>query len=196
MSLDHPLSDKEFSELDTFLLSDRCPEDSMTMDLLHGYLTAVLIGPEEIPVSEWLPMVWSIECIEEPAFRSDDEKNKMTQLIMRFANEIAMTLEVAPKEFEPLFCEHEWEGGMVVDGQPWAMGFCLGMSLREAEWQPIRTSHIAAVMRPVYLLGADEIDEHEELLVSTPVQRSQLSIEMEAAIPEIYRYWLTHSKVA
>ena len=40
MHLDQPLSDKEFDELDHFLLSDRCPEDGMTMDTLHGYLTA------------------------------------------------------------------------------------------------------------------------------------------------------------
>ncbi|HEX2531209.1 MAG TPA: YecA family protein, partial [Burkholderiaceae bacterium] len=31
MQLDQPLSDKEFDELDQFLLSDRCADDGMTM---------------------------------------------------------------------------------------------------------------------------------------------------------------------
>ena len=40
MQLDQPLSDKEFNELDQFLLSERSPDDAMTMDTLHGFLTA------------------------------------------------------------------------------------------------------------------------------------------------------------
>ncbi|MEB0163729.1 YecA family protein, partial [Glaciimonas sp. CA11.2] len=58
MELDEPLSDKEFDELDDFLLSDRCGEESMTMDTLHGYLTALVIGPEQVLLGEWLPHVW------------------------------------------------------------------------------------------------------------------------------------------
>ena len=48
MQLDQPLSEKEFDELDNFLLSDRAPEDAMTMDTLHGFLTAIAIVPETI----------------------------------------------------------------------------------------------------------------------------------------------------
>ena len=48
MHLEQPLSEKEFDELDQFLLSDRCSDDAMTMDTLHGYLTAIAIGPESI----------------------------------------------------------------------------------------------------------------------------------------------------
>ncbi len=48
MNLDEPLSDKEFDELDDFLLSDRCAKDSMTMDSLHGYMTVLVVGPEQV----------------------------------------------------------------------------------------------------------------------------------------------------
>ena len=54
MQLDQPLSEKEFDDLDNFLLSDRCSDDAMTMDTLHGYLTAIAIGPETIMPAEWL----------------------------------------------------------------------------------------------------------------------------------------------
>ena len=34
---DHQLmSDKEFDELDRFLMSERCSDEAMTMDALHG----------------------------------------------------------------------------------------------------------------------------------------------------------------
>ena len=69
MQLDQPLSDKEFDELDSFLLGDQSPEDSMTMDHLHGYLTAIAIGPEPITPAEWLPRIWGEDANDGPKFK-------------------------------------------------------------------------------------------------------------------------------
>jgi uncharacterized protein len=195
MHLDSPLSDKEFQELDQFLLSDRCADDGMTMDALHGYLTALAIGPEEVPMSEWLPGVWG-SAGTVPQFKTEKEGQRITALIARFMNEVAMTFEVAPKEFEPLFCEHEYEGRTLVDGDAWAWGFWEGMNLRDAAWEPIRASELEALLRPIYLLGADEIEEQDLALVDNPAQRHKLAIEMEAAIPHIHRFWLPRRKSA
>jgi uncharacterized protein len=196
MQLDQPLSDKEFNELDQFLLSERCPDDAMTMDSLHGYLTAIAIGPEMILLDEWLPKVWGDENSQAPKFKNDKESARIVELIVRFMNEIMITLEVAPKEYEPLFCEHEWEGKTLIDGEAWAWGFWEGMSLREEAWQPIRDSNLAPLLRPIYLLGADEIEEDELPLVDDPMKCHKLSIEIEANIPEIHRFWLPLRKSA
>lgn len=196
MHLDQPLSDKEFDELDKFLLSDRCADDGMAMDALHGYLTALVIGPEEVPLAEWLPHVWGDDADAAPTFKNDKEYEHIVGLIARFMNEIAITLEVAPKEYEPLFCEHEWEGKSVLDGEAWAWGFTEGMSLRAEAWEPIYTSNIAPLMRPIYLLGAEEIEEEELVLVDNPLKCHKLTIEIEAAIPEIHKFWLPHRKSA
>ncbi len=190
MQLDEPLSDKEFKELDQFLLSDRCADDGMTMDTLHGYLTALVIGPESVLIAEWLPKVWGSSPYQTPKFKNDKEFERIMSLIVRFMNEIAITLEVAPKEYEPLFCEHEWEGRSLLDGEAWAWGFWEGMNLRPGSWDAIWNSNLAVLMRPIYLLGAEEVEEEEELLVEDPVKRHKLAIEMEAAIPEIHRFWL------
>jgi uncharacterized protein len=191
---DEPLSDEEFDELDEFLLSERCPEDAMTMDSLHGYLTAIVIGPEPVAVSEWLPKVWGSESGQAPAFRSEKEFEQIMELLLRFMHEIAVTFEVAPKEFEPLFCEHQVKGETLIDGEAWAMGFWEGINLCSAAWEPIWSSNIAALMRPIYLLGADEIEEDEERLVNDPVKRHKLAVQVEANIPDIRRFWLEHSK--
>ncbi|RQO35827.1 YecA family protein [Herminiimonas sp. KBW02] len=196
MHLDQPLSDKEFDELDKFLLSDRTADDCMAMDSLHGYLTALVVGPEEVPLVEWLPHVWGENAEAVPKFKNDKEYDRIVGLIARFMNEIAITLEVAPKEYEPLFCEHEWEGKPVLDGEAWAWGFNLGMSLRAEAWEPINTSNIAPLMRPIYLLGAEEIEEEEMVLVDNPVKCHKLTIEIESAIPEIHKFWLPHRKSA
>ena len=189
MHLDDPLSDKEFQELDEFLLSDRCADDGMTMDSLHGYLTAIAIGPEEILMEEWLPKVWGSAGKDGPQFKTPKEGDRIVGLIGRFMNEIAMTFEVAPKEFEPLFCEYEHEGKKLLDGEGWAWGFWEGICLREEQWVPIWESNLAEMITPIYLLGAEEIEEEEMALVADPVKRHKLAIEMEAAIPHIHRFW-------
>ncbi len=196
MQLDQPLSDKEFQELDQFLLSDRCAEDGMTMDILHGYLTALVIGPQEVLMAEWLPLVWGSESGQAPAFKNDKERDRIIGLIARFMNEIAITMEVAPKEFEPLYCMHEWEGKQLIDGEAWAWGFCQGMDIRADQWQVIQDSNLAPLMRSIYLLGAEEIEEDEMMLVDDPVKRDRLAIEVEAAIPEIQKFWVPLRKSA
>jgi uncharacterized protein len=196
MHLDEPLSDKEFKELDQFLLSDRCADDGMTMDSLHGFLTALAIGPDEVLMSEWLPKVWGSAGKDGPKFKTPKEAERITMLIARFMNEIAITFEVAPKEFEPLFCEHEVEGRTLLDGDAWAWGFWEGMNLRADAWEPIWESNLADMVKPVYLLGAEEIEEEEMALVDDPVKRHKLAVEMEAAIPHIHKFWQPHRKSA
>ncbi|TFW09377.1 UPF0149 family protein [Oxalobacteraceae bacterium OM1] len=196
MHLDDPLSDKEFKELDQFLLSDRCADDGMTMDSLHGYLTALAIGPEQVMMSEWLPRIWGSAADTGPEFKNQKEAERIIGLIARFSNEIAMTFEVAPKEFEPLFCEQEVDGRTLLDGDAWAWGFWEGMQLRAEAWEAAWESNIGELLRPIYLLGADEIEEEEEALVDNAQQRHKLAIEMEAAIPHIHRFWLPLRKSA
>ncbi len=50
-------------------------------------------------------------------------------------------------------------------------------------------------MLPVYLLGMEELEE-EMALREDPAQHHKLVVEVEAAIPEIYHYWLPHRKSA
>lgn len=196
MHLDQPLSDKEFNELDKFLLSDRTADDCMAMDSLHGFLTAIVIGPEEIPLAEWLPHVWGADEKAIPTFKNEKDYEHIVGLIARYMNEIAITMEVAPKEYEPLFCEHEWDGKPVIDGEAWAWGFNEGMALREDAWDPIFESNLAPLMHPIYLLGAEEIEEEEMVLVDNPLKCHKLAIEVESAIPEIHKFWAPLRKSA
>jgi uncharacterized protein len=168
----------------------------MTMDTLHGYLTALVIGPETVMMSEWLPRVWGSHAEHGPAFDNPKQEKRILGLIARFMNEITITFEVAPKEYEPLFCEHVWEGRTLIDAEAWAWGFWEGMNLRAEAWAPVWSSNLAPLLKPIYLLGAESVEENEAALVDDPVKRHKLAIEMEAAIPEIHRFWLQHRKPA
>ncbi|MBI3231058.1 MAG: UPF0149 family protein [Burkholderiales bacterium] len=194
MQLDQPLSDKEFNELDQFLLSERCPEDAMTMDCLHGFLSAIAMGPEEFTLAQWLPHVWGGEQGEAPKFKNNKESERIISLIVRFMHEILITLEVAPKEYEPLFVEHDVDGKSLIDGEAWCSGFWEGMHLIEDSWKEIWESNLEPLMRPIYLLGSDELEEEEAEMLEDPKQRHKLSIEVEANLPQIHKFWLPRKK--
>jgi uncharacterized protein len=196
MQLDQPLSEKEFDELDQFLLSDRTPEDTMTMDTLHGYMTAIAIGPETIMPAEWLLKIWGDDAKQVPKWKNAKEEERIVNLIMRFMNEVLVTFEVAPKEFEPLFCEAEHEGENLIDAEAWCWGFWEGMELRPGSWDPIFESDLAPLMHPIYLLGADEIEEEELTEVETPMQGHKLALAIEANLPAIYKFWVPLRKAA
>lgn len=183
------LTEKEFDELDRFLMSDRCGDETMAMDALHGYLTAIAIGPEPIAMDEWLPRVWGTEADDAPDFRDEKQAARIHELLSRALEEIVVTFEVAPKDFEPLFSVHQWKGKEVLDAEAWCWGFLEGVSLRDAAWQALRDSPQASLLRAIRLLGAEEIEEEEVALVDDPMKCHKLAIEAEASVPQIQRFW-------
>jgi uncharacterized protein len=194
MQLEQPLSEKEFDELDQFLLGDQSPEDAMTMDHLHGFLTAIAIGPEPITPAEWLPHVWGEDGKQAPKWKNAKQEERILNLIMRFMNEVLITFEVAPKEFEPLFVEHEHMGQTLIDAEAWCWGFWEGMELRPGSWDAIWDSEVADLMRPIYLLGADEIQPEELKEVEDPNLAHKLALQLEANLPAIHKYWVLRRK--
>ncbi len=188
------LTEKEFDELDRFLMSDRCGDETMAMDALHGYLTAIAIGPEPVPVEEWLPRVWGPSADDEPDFRNEQQALRMRELLGCAFNEIVVTFDVAPKDFEPLFSVHQWKGKEVLDAEAWCWGFLEGLSLRANAWQALRDSPQAPLLRAIYLLGAEEIEEEEGALVDDPMKCHKLAIEVEASVPQIERFWKGRAK--
>ena len=60
MAVAAPVSSGETSleELDQYLRSDHTPPHCMQLSQLDGFLTGIIVGPERIMPSEWLPVVW------------------------------------------------------------------------------------------------------------------------------------------
>ncbi len=196
MPADALLTEKEFDELDRFLMSDRCGDETMAMDALHGYLTAIAIGPEPVPVDEWLPRVWGPSPEDAPDFRNPQQAARMHELLQKALDEITLTFSVAPKDFEPLFSVHQWKGKEVLDAEAWCWGFLEGVDLRANAWQALRESPQATLLRAIYLLGAEEIEEDEVTLVDDPMKCHKLAIEVEASVPQIERFWKAHARQA
>lgn len=188
---DQPLlTDEEFDELDRFLMSSQCSDETMAMDALNGYLTAIAIGPVDVAPAQWLPRIWGPTPQDAPKFRDAQQSARIHELLSRALEEIRVTFEVAPKDFEPLFSVHKFKGKELLDAEAWCWGFLEAISLNEAAWQPLRASSQAILLRAVNLLGAEEIDDTQLVLVDDPVKCHKLAIEVEASVPQIQRFWL------
>src|SRR4051812_39844836 len=65
--------------LDRFLMSDNAPENGMGLSDLDGFLTGILVGPELIMPSGWLPHVWGGEA---PVFETQEQAQLVMSVIM------------------------------------------------------------------------------------------------------------------
>jgi uncharacterized protein len=190
-----PLSDKEVDELDAFLLSDATSDETMTLDMLDGYLTAIAIGPTTLVPSQWLPGIWGPGDEHAPEFETMAQAQRILELIMRHLNGIVGTLEHDPNAFEPFFDIRIGpdDAREYLDGEMWAYGFMKGFALCRQDWQPLFDDvQGREALRPLRLLGAADVTPDDEQLVRTPQQREELSKAIPASIAAIYRFWLPH----
>src|ERR1022692_585107 len=107
----------DLDALARYLDSDQSPDECMGLSDLDGFLTAIIVGPELIMPSEWLPMIWGDE---EPEFESKANAETIIGLIMSRYNEIAPGFTSDPEKFEPIFWKMPAGEVIVMD---WAAGF-------------------------------------------------------------------------
>jgi uncharacterized protein len=137
-----PLTNLEIEELDAFLLSDDGLENAMDVSSLDGFLCAVLSGPNVIMPSKWIPWVWdSTEGNQSPEFTSEKQAQRILDLLMRHANDIAVTLTQFPQYYEPLFLERDHKGRTVSIVDEWCRGYVKGIALDPSGWKPFIEEH-------------------------------------------------------
>jgi uncharacterized protein len=148
-----PQTAVDLEALDAFLLSDRAPDDSMGLSDLDGFLTGIVVGPELILPSEWLPIIWGGG---EPDFASLGEAQTIVGIIMARYNDIIAHLDAGPNAFDPVFWEGPNEEVIVTD---WAAGFLDAVRLRPKAWEPLIQHRDQAMIIPLLLLGTEDEDQ-------------------------------------
>ncbi|WP_041657376.1 UPF0149 family protein [Azoarcus sp. KH32C] len=128
----HILDDEDFEALEELLTSDVVPEDCMNLEMLDGFLAAVLSSPDRIEPEDWLPCVWSAHG-DEVSFGSGSQMQRAIRLVRRYYNELATTIG-EPEGWEP-FCYASSEGDSPAIGEEWIDGFAQGLELWAADWE-------------------------------------------------------------
>ncbi len=83
MDVSKSLSDVEINELAEFLISDTTPEECMDISTLDGFLTGLVIGPDTILPSRWLPVVWGETQQDEMVWESPEKMERIIGLVIR-----------------------------------------------------------------------------------------------------------------
>ena len=194
-ALDEPLADAELDELEAFLASDAVPQDCMDLEMLDGFLTAVVSGPDVVQPSEWLPHVWSEGGKSAaPAFAGSDQAQRIMALVLRHLVGIQRTLAESPTRFRPLLYMPD-ENARKSDRTPpegtaWCEGYMAGVKLRDDEWQPLYDATDARDwIFPIEALAFGDRDDDFTEWVDTDDKRQALIDELPVAAVLIYRFW-------
>jgi len=101
-------SEQNFDELAAHLM--RRGKGIFDIVELEGFLTAIVIGPNSIAPTLWLPKFWG----GAPKFEDLAEINHFTGLIMGYHNDIVGDFEHSTQMFEPTFYESQVDGERIV----------------------------------------------------------------------------------
>lgn len=187
-----PLTDDELEELDQFLMSEATSDDTMMIDALDGYLTAIAVGPRALPMSEWLSGVWGTDKAHAPDFESPTDGQRIIDLIIRHLNGIIATLEQDPDTINPMFecLTNDETDDIRLDAAMWSYGFLTGVQLNWDDWEPmVNDSDGIKAFYPIYLLGDEDIGPEDKELIETPEQREALTAQIPGSVAWIYQFW-------
>ncbi len=192
MEVSKPLNDAEIKDLAEFLISDETPEECMDISTLDGFLTGLVIGPDTIPPSRWLPVVWGETEQDEMAWESREKIERIMGLVMCLYNSIAQAFQVDPPDFSPLLPIHKVAGEEVTIIDEWCWGFMYSIGLAPESWQPLLDhEERSATIFPISLHGTKE---GWKLLKEDPkiskVPHEEWVAMLPAAVREIYEFWL------
>jgi uncharacterized protein len=186
MYLDVPLSDEEINELDAFLQSDNAPEACMDISTLDGFLTALVCSPEVTMPSMWLPIVWYDD--EGPQFESQEQAQRIMDLIFRLQNSINLILMDGTKPIRPILYSGEHDGKTFRIAEDWSIGFLTGVQMQLDDWTALLNDkeHAESIGAITFLTA--ETEEYRELL-EIPDMEDDLIDSIPFCVADIYDFW-------
>ena len=179
-------TDEMIGELDAFLLSDQAPDDCLQISELDGFLTGIVVSPELIMPSDWMPIVWQGG---EPKFSDLPQAERIMGIIMARYNEIIRALDDEPGAFEPILYEAP-DGRMLA--ADWAEGFMDAFGMAVDAWDPLfADENTRSLMGPIMAQLHDK--EGKPFIEGSLEEMQEVREEAAQALPyvikEIYDFW-------
>jgi uncharacterized protein len=159
----------------------------VVMSNVDGMITAIAIGPENIPPAEWLPKVGF--GLAGPA-NLDKHLDLLAKSFMDRHDEILWLVETGRKAYEPLLWRDD-DGRVVADD--WIDGFMDGVRLRPEPWQELFQRPERALLAPIVAHMRDKDGKYVLFDPTTGEGKEKLALAVKAlpdAVVELSRYWL------
>jgi uncharacterized protein len=87
-------------------------EDAMLLEEFDGFVAGLLVCPEMIPPSEWLPLALGRDDDSKAVFDDLDHANRVLRLVMDHYNLVASMLLHDPGAYEPMLPVEDRTGAM------------------------------------------------------------------------------------
>jgi uncharacterized protein len=179
-----PLTNKEFDRLSDFL--DAVPDNrAMTIEEMDGFFCALIVGPDTVMPSEYLPVLLGDELGETQAFRSLEEAQKMLVLFTRYWNSIVAELQ-RYGSYEPLFDDVDQRG---IVGRLWAKGFMQGVELRIDGWSELIEAENSGDLMMIAVVAGDLDPAWPKRRISRR-KMHEINLLMAAAVARAHSHFL------
>jgi len=184
--ISRPLNDDEFDRLGEFL-ETAIGGRAMNLEELDGFFAALLIGPDLVPPSEYLPEIFGGELSETCDFVDRDEANEIFGLLMQHWNAVNSALG-GGKGFLPVLLKQD-DGSY--KGNDWAHGFMRGVRLRNGTWAELfqDEEHVAYLLPVLILHHENDEDPKTRSGPIPPEKRDNLLATLIAGVMGAYNYF-------
>ena len=177
------LNPEEEHWLAGLLASSQVPATTMSLEILDGFLTALVIGPDMVLPSHYLPMIWGTTDGEGPVWDSLEQAEYAHQLITKHWNAIAER-RMANAEHEPIIDPFP----LAMPGEEWAEGFATAIQMQGRAWDRMFNDRRAdQVVMPILALCGDVPDEVRTEL--TTDRRQGILDQLPATLQMIAAFW-------
>ena len=160
---------------------------AMNLEMVDGFLTALICSPELVMPSTYMQYILG----EEHEFETSEQAQKFAGLILRHWNSIVSQLE-KNEYFYPVLLESE-DGAM---GNDWAAGFLSGMHLGGDEWKEyLDDDEKSGVFVPILILANEHNPDPE--LRPEPIdaeKREKILAYLTLSVPIMYAHFAQHRK--
>lgn len=173
-------TDAEIDHLEELLSDLEVMPDAMCVSELDGYVAGLLLCPEMIMPSEWLPEVWGLD--DEPEFASMEQAQATIGAVMAHYNRVAENLASRNRPYEIVLEQAEGEGEPFWEF--WIAGFEQAMRLRPEAWRAYFDADDTKVEAAFSVIcGLIEIERGESSL--PPDRQEELEKYAGKLIPEM-----------
>lgn len=174
-----PMDEDALESLAALLDERAWPHGGMSLEMLDGFFSALVVGPVLVPPSEYLPQVWG----EAPDWETIEQAQQAIESLMRFWNHIVWRVaQPIPDEGaagaetawrvlpamalpEPPHAEDDAQDPLAALpedfplGLAWASGFLQGVQLRPDTWEAWLDPHEDLQAAMGMILHLADIDE-------------------------------------
>ena len=177
------LSDKQLDALEHYLDS-RAAQNAMHMEVLDGFLCALITGPVPVSPEEYLPYIFGGKM---PEFSSQEQSDEIMGALAQHWSYIESVLKRGNEYYPFLYADPSGK----CSANEWAYGFVLGMDLRRDSWKEMVESgkEKDGLLTPILTLYSEYIPEVSGCQHIPAEEREELVKTLIANLPKIYEHF-------